>query len=43
MSRMIDALFDDLWAELAGDDWDDAEDGDAGEIIGDGEREDGTL
>lgn len=29
---------DDLWAELAGEDWDDAEDGDGGEVIGDGER-----
>lgn len=26
---------DDLWAELAGEDWDESEDGDAGEVIGD--------
>lgn len=30
---------DDLWAELTGDDWDDAEDGDAGEVIGEEDRE----
>jgi hypothetical protein len=29
---------DDIWAELAGDDWDESEDGDAAEVIGDGER-----
>lgn len=30
-------MTDDLWDELTGDDWDESEDGDAGEIIGDGE------
>ena len=34
---------DDLWAELSGEDWDESDDGDAGEIIGDGERERGTI
>lgn len=29
---------DELWAELSGEDWDESDDGDAGEIVGDGER-----
>lgn len=33
---------DELWAELAGDDWDESEGGDAGEIVGDGERRRGA-
>ncbi len=36
-------MTDDLWAELTGEDWDDADDDDAGEIIGDGERERSTI
>jgi hypothetical protein len=36
-------MIDDLWAELAGEDWDESEDGDSGEIIGDGERQRGTI
>lgn len=36
-------MTDELWAELTGEDWDESEDADAGEIVGDGERMKGTM